>query len=479
MNWQAIATGALLALATAGAAEQKPNVLFIAVDDLRPELNCYGKTEVKSPNMDRLATEGVLFQRAYCNLPQCKASRASLLTGFRPESIGKAGQVNGAVLAKAVTLPRLFRKNGYTTVSMGKVYHMHDDDPDGWVRKYADTLGEKDGWFSGYQLQENRDLVKNYQRSKPNASPITEITDTPDEMTPDGIIARHAIEELRNFKKSGEPFFLATGFYRPHLPLTAPKKYWDMYDRSQIPLPADFRQPDDGIPRWDWDEVRRFGDCPKKGPMPEDKAREIIQGYHASVTFVDAQIGKVLDELHTLGLDKNTIVILFGDNGWNLGDHGRWSKMTSYEASARVAMMIKVPWISTHGETSALTELVDMYPTLCELCRLSPPDYLEGTSMVPLLSDPARPWKTAVFGCLYDANRTIRTDRYRLIEHPAGQLELYDHVTDPAEDHNLAADPELAGTLKELQTAMQAGWREAAKPRSAPVGPKQNDKTGS
>lgn len=479
MNWKAAAIGALFAVGTVGAAEQKPNVLFISVDDLRPELNCYGKTEVRSPNLDRLAADGLLFQRAYCNLPQCKASRASLLTGFRPESIGKAGQVNGDVLTKAVTLPQLFRTNGYTTVSMGKVYHMNNDDPAGWVRRYADTFGEQDGWNSGYQLPENGRLAKNYLHAKQPSAPITEITDTPDEATPDGLIAQHAIEELRNFKKSGEPFFLATGFYRPHLPLTAPKKYWDMYDRFKITLPADFQQPADGIPRWDWDEVRRFGDCPKQGPMPEEKAREIIQGYHASVSFVDAQIGRVLDELHSLGLDKNTVVILFGDNGWNLGDHGRWSKMTSYEASARVAMMVKVPWISGHGETFALTELVDIYPTLCELCRLSTPDYLEGTSMVPLLSDPKRPWKTAVFGCLYDANRTIRTDRYRLIEHPAGQLELYDHMDDPAEDHNLAKDPEHADKLRELQSALQAGWRAATKPCAEPVDPKRKQNSGS
>ena len=462
MNWKIIAAVALLAASLAGAAERRPNVLFIAVDDLRPELHCYGTPEVRSPNMDRLAAGGMLFRRTYCNLPQCKASRISVLTGFRPESTGKATQVNDALLAKAVTLPQLFRTNGYTTVTMGKIYHINNDDPAGWVRRYADTLGEHDGWCSGYQLPGNRALIKSYQRAKRPAAPITEITDTPDEATPDGLIARHAIEELRNFKKSGEPFFLATGFYRPHLPLTAPKKYWDLYDPAKITLPADFRQPDDGIPRWNWDEVRRFGDCPQQGPMPEDKAREIIQGYHASVTFVDAQIGKVLDELRALGLDTNTLVILWGDNGWNLGDHGRWSKLTSYEASTRVALMLKVPWIPSHGETAALTELVDIYPTLCELCRLPAPGGLEGNSLVPLLTEPQRPWKTAVFSCLYDANRTIRTDRYRLIEHPASQIELYDHVNDPAEDRNLAQDPAFAGTLKELQAALKAGWRAAA-----------------
>ena len=443
----------------------KPNVLFIVVDDLRPDFGCYGNRGVISPNMDRLAAEGLLFQRAYCQFPLCMPSRASVLSGFRPESINKTLRVTGRVPAKTVTLPQLFRNNGYTTVSIGKVYHENDDDPAGWVRRYTDTFGEGNGYCSGYQLEEDRALVQNYLHGKRPASPIAEITDTPDEKFPDGIIAQHAIEELRKFKQSGEPFFLAPGFYRPHMPETAPKKYWDMYDVSKITLPADFHQPDDGIPRYDWDEVRRYGDCPRSGPMPEAKAREIIRGYHASVTFVDTQVGKVLRELRRLGLDKNTIVLLWSDNGWNLGNHGRFSKETDYEPSAHITMMLKVPWLPGKQVTTALVELVDIYPTLAELCRLSAPDYLEGTSVVPLLADSQCPWKTAAFSCLFGAKaRTIRTDRYRLIEHPGGQLELYDHRNDPAEDKNLAANPAFAATLKELQAALQAGWY-AAKPR--------------
>jgi arylsulfatase A-like enzyme len=320
-------------------------------------------------------------------------------------------------------------------------------------------------------LEENRALVQNYLQGKRRqglaASSITEITDTPDEKTPDGIIARRAIEELRKFKETGEPFFLAAGFYRPHMPLTAPKKYWDMYDRAEIKLPADFRQPDDGIPRYDWDEVRRYGDCPWKGPMPEEKAKEIIHGYHASISFVDAQVGKVLDELCRLGLDKNTVVVLWSDNGWSLAEHGRFSKFTDYETSTHITLMFRVPWLPSQPATPALVELVDVYPTLADLCRLPAPGYLEGTSLVPLLADPKRPWKSAVFSCLFGTkSRTLRTDRYRLIEHPDGQIELYDHRTDPAEDHNLAKDPALAGTLRELQAALDTGWRAARPARS-------------
>ncbi|MFA6272829.1 MAG: sulfatase [Patescibacteria group bacterium] len=447
-------------------AANKPNVLFIAVDDLRPDFGCYGNTAVKSPNMDRLASEGLLFQRAYCQMALCMPSRASLLSGYRTENINYTGKVIGHVPKNTVTLPQLFRKSGYTTVSIGKVYHYNIDDPEGWVRRYTDTFYEHDGYCSGYQLPENINLLQNYftgKRMKGNlpASEITEITNTPDEKTPDGIIARRAIEELQKLKKTGEPFFLAAGFYRPHMPLTAPKKYWDMYDRTKIKLPADFLQPDDGIKRWDWEEVRRYGGTPLSGPMPEEKAKEIIHGYHASITFVDVQIGKVLDELQKLGLDKNTIVVLWSDNSWTLGEHGRWSKVKNYEIATRVTMMMKVPWLKAQKSTPALAELIDMYPTLAELCKLPAPGYLEGTSFVPLLTDPDRPWKTGAFSCLFTKARTIRTDRYRLIEHPDGQLELYDHANDPAEDLNLAKNPAHADTLKKLQEALNVGWRSA------------------
>jgi len=453
-----------------GVALGRPNVLFIAVDDLRPDFGCYGNTEVKSPNMDRLAAEGVLFQRAYCQFPLCMPSRASVLTGFRPESINRTHRVTGRVPTNTVTLPQLFRNHGYTTISIGKVYHENNDDPAGWVRRHTDTFASEgewcNGYCSGYQLETNRATVQNYLKGKHRqglpASAISEITDTPDEKTPDGIIAQRAIEELRKFKQTGEPFFLATGFYRPHMPLTAPKKYWDIYDRAAITLPANFRQPAGG-PRGDWDEVRRYGDCPLKGSMPEDKAKEIIHGYHASITFVDAQIGKVLDELRRLGLDTNTVIVLWSDNSWRLGEHGLWSKPANSEIPTRITLMVKAPWLPGRPPTKALVELVDIYPTLAELCRLPAPDYLEGTSVVPLLAGPKRPWKTAAFSTIGNKANTIRTDRHRLIVHPDGQIELYDHWTDPGEDNNLAKDAGHQDTVNALRSALEAGWQ-AARP---------------
>ncbi len=448
----------------------RPNVLFIAVDDLRPDFGCYGNVDVKSPNLDRLAREGLLFRNAYCQFALCMPSRSSLLSGYRPESIKKTGRVGGQVPANTVTLPQLFRNNGYVTVSAGKVYHENDDDPAAWVRRFTDTFVAEGRWCSGYcsgyQLESNRALVQNYLEGKRRqglpASSISEITDTPDESTPDGIVARRAIEELQKFKQSGEPFFLAAGFYRPHMPLTAPRKYWEMYPRESVRLPADFRMPGDGISRYDWDEVRRYGDCPWEGPMPEDKAREIVRGYRASVSFVDAQIGKVLDELRRLELDRNTVVVVWSDNGWSLGEHGLFSKYTNYETSTHVVLMFKAPWLPPQPATSALVELVDIYPTLAELCHLRAPEYVEGTSVVRLLSDPRCPWKTGAFSCLHDDHeRTIRTERYRLVEHPDGRLELYDHEADPAEDHNLAQDPRFSATIGQLQNSLNAGWREA------------------
>lgn len=450
----------------------RPNVLFLAVDDLNPMLGCYGNPLVKSPHLDGLAARSLLFRRAYCQTALCMPSRSSLLSGYRPETLrNQAGPLTGRAPAGTVSLPALFRRQGYTTVSIGKIYHYNNDDPEGWTRRYTDTFAAEGAWSSGYcsgyQLQANRDTVRNYlqgQRMKTGApaSAITEVTDTPDQQTPDGLIARLAVGELRRFRKSGESFFLAAGFYRPHMPLTAPKKYWDLYERAAFALPANFRQPDDGIPRGDWGEVRRYGDCPLSGPMPEDKAREIIHGYHASISFVDAQIGLVLEELRRLELDRSTVVVLWSDNGWHLGDHGRWSKPTNFESVTRITLLLAAPGMPGGHHTEALVELVDLYPTLCELCRLTPPAYLEGTSFVPLLREPDRPWKKAVFSCLTDYSTvSVRTPAFRFIQRSAGPNELYDLRRDPAEDRNLAQDPDAQAMVAEMQELLRAGWRGA------------------
>lgn len=463
----------LCAASVAAVEKDRPNVLFIAVDDLRPILGCHGHPMVKSPNMDRLAGEGLLFNRAYCQAALCMPSRSSLLSGYRPETLrNKAGPLMGKAPAGTVTLPRLFRDAGYTTVSVGKIYHYNDDDPEGWVRRHMDTFAESGqychGYCAGYQSTENLERLPNYFRPRrgPTAAlprPSTsECLERSDEECPDGVIARRAIEELREFAARGEPFFLAVGFYRPHMPWTAPKRYWDLYDREGVRLPVDFQGPDDGIPRGDWDEVRRYGDIPEQGQVSEAKAREMIHAYYASVSFVDAQIGKVLDELRRLGLERNTVILLWSDNGWNLGDHNRWSKPTNFETCARITMMLSVPGMPRKQKTDALVELIDIYPSLCDLCHIPAPGYLEGTSFAPLLLSPGRPWKSAAFTCLIDyATLSIRTDRFRLIRHARGQLELYDHDNDPGERSNLASDPSSQAVVQGLQKALSAGWRSA------------------
>lgn len=448
----------------------KPNILFIAVDDLRPELRCYDNKHIKSPNMDKLAQQGLLFRRAYCQTAVCMPSRVSVLSGYRPESFGFSGRFSSNRLPKGtVSLPQLFKGEGYTTVSIGKIYHHNNDDPKGWTIRHTDTFTEENmcnGYSSGYQLDSNLKVLKNYFKRisdanlpRPNSC---EISDTPDKVHPDGMIADRAIEELKQFKNNGKPFFLATGFYRPHLPFTPPKKYWDLYDRNNINLPPNSQPVINGITRNNWNELRRYGDIPKKGPVSEEKAKELLHGYYASVSFTDTQIGKVLAELKRLNLDKDTVIVLWGDHGWNLGEHGWWCKHINVETSTRTAMMISVPWMQKGKETQALVELVDIYPTLCEIAAIQPPPHLEGTSLIPLIENPERPWKKAVFSEIGGA-RTIRTDRYRLIKHRNNRFELFDHKNDPGEDVNVAEEPEYSAILGTLKIQLKEGWR-AARP---------------
>jgi arylsulfatase A-like enzyme len=446
--------------------QNQPNILFIAVDDLRPELGSYGHPMVKSPNMDALAAGGLLFENAYSQTAVCMPSRVSVLSGYRPESIGFSGKFSGNVAKKATSLPQLFKNEGYTTVSIGKIYHTNTDDPEGWTRRHKDTFTEGgmiDGYSSGYQLKSNLDILENIfekrpanlanDRPRPNSC---ERSDTPDEAHPDGIIALRAIEELRAFKRSGEPFFLATGFYRPHLPFTPPLKYWNLYDRDDIKLSPNNSPVQDGLTQYEWNELRRYGDIPVKGPVSDEKAKELIHGYYASVSFTDAQIGKVLAELKRLELDKNTVVILWGDHGWQLGDHGWWCKHTSHEVSNRTSMMISIPGKTNGTKTHALVELVDIYPSLCELANIDPPAYLEGRSFVPLIENPNSVWKEAAFSEIKGV-RGMRTERYRLLRHKDGEFELFDHEMDPGENINVAAHPEYAHVLKTLAEQMLIG----------------------
>jgi len=478
-----VLAASLTTAAPAAESPRKRNVLMIAVDDLRPELGCYGNRKIITPNFDRLAAGGLVFDRAYTQISVCMPSRVSLLSGIRPENLGRTGKLTGHLPAGAVSLPQYFKQNGYDTISVGKVYHHNDDDEAGWTKRYTVTFGEGhmcQGYASGYHLAGNLDVLPNYFKRLDPEKPLSrpdcyEIVDKPDGEYPDGKITAAVIDELGEHARSGKPFLLAAGYYRPHLPHTAPKKYWDLYRRDELDAADNPYPVQGGIGNTDWNELRRYGDIPNSGPVTDEKARQLIHGYYASVSFIDAQIGRLLDELQRLGLRDNTAIVLWGDHGWNLGEHGWWSKNTNYEISTRTAMMASVPGLTRGGTTAALVELVDVYPTVCELAGLPLFDYLEGTSFVPLLSDPGRPWKRAAFS-IWIGSRSMRTDRYRLtrydeaVSEPTlwqfpskGVFELFDHQTDPDENVNVADDPKYRRVLEELVEEMDAGY-EAARP---------------
>jgi iduronate 2-sulfatase len=473
----------------------RPNVLFIAIDDLRPDLGCYGVKDMHSPNIDKLAAGGMVFTQAYCQQAVCSPTRTSLLTGRRPDTTRVYDlQTHFRIhLPDVVTLPQYFKQNGYHTQSLGKVYHSGLDDPPSWsveswtpqaqVYHKPDSLKvvqERRARFRAegtlykdevISRDEKTGAVLKVKRSGKRAyGPAWEDPDVADNALADGMLADKAIETMRQVKD--KTFFLAVGFFKPHLPFVAPEKYFELYPAASIKLAANPFPPKNvpEIAMHNSAELRAYSDMPAVGPVNDAKALELVRAYHAATSFTDAQIGRVLDELDRLGLRQNTIVVLWGDHGWHLGEHGMWCKHSNFEVAARVPMIISAPNQKTAGRTTAaLSEFVDIYPTLCELAGLPLPQGLEGTSLVPVLNDPGRPWKTAAFS-QYPRGKvmghSIRTDRYRYTEwaepdkEPVG-LELYDHQADPAENVNLAGRPEQKELVAQLNRQLQAGWRGA------------------
>lgn len=439
---------------TLEAAEPRPNVLFIAVDDLRPQLACYGRREMVTPNLDRLAASGLLFERAYCMVPTCGASRASLMSGMRPKR-----QRFVSYTARAdkdaqgiVTLNTHFKQNGYHTISLGKVFHFPQDNVHGW----SEQPWRPDGVT--YANPEHAALAKKraQQRGRKGRGPAFESADVPDETYRDGRLARKAVADLKRLKQMDKPFFLAVGFFKPHLPFVAPKKYWDLYPHEDIRLPANYSVPVDAPKEaiHTSGELRAYADVPRKGPVSDEFARNLIHGYKACVSYTDAQVGLVLDTLTQLDLEKNTIVVLWDDHGWNLGEHTLWCKHCCFETSMQVPLLVRAPGIPGGRRTRGLTELIDIYPSLCELAGLPAPEHLQGTSFEPLLSDPDIPWKRSAIG-RFQAGDTIRTDRYRFSEYTArdgkflGNM-LYNHEDDPAETRNISKQPDEVPRAKKL-----------------------------
>lgn len=372
----------------------RPNVLFLIVDDLRPELGAYGASHIHSPNIDKLASRSVLFERAYVNYPVCGASRASFLTGLRPTQHrfnGYKARVSVDV-PNAVSLPMYFKENDYHTLSYGKVYHFADDDTLAWDEIWRPEYLNK-STFRDYQGQENLaliDTLENWTGPFKSALPY-ESEQLADSVYFDGRLAEKAIGKLRGFKKGDPPFFMALGFFKPHLPFNAPAKYWELYDSAEIDLPANYSRPK-GIPDeayHTFGELRHYQGIPPKGDLTDEMAKRLIHGYYASISYVDAQVGKVLKATEDLGFLDNTVIVLIGDHGWNLGDHKLWCKHCNFESSLHTPLIIKAP-DQKPGKVKSIVEFVDIYPSLLELAHLPQKEDLDGESVVPLLNGNAR-----------------------------------------------------------------------------------------
>jgi iduronate 2-sulfatase len=434
----------------------KYNVLFIAVDDLNTDLGAYGNKFVKSPNIDRLASRGVKFDRAYTQFPLCSPSRSSLLTGQRPD-VTKIYELQTHFrknLPDIVTLPQLFKNNKYYSARVGKIYHYGVpgqigtdglDDPISWDHKVNPRGRDKD----------EEALIKNLTPDRGLGSALAwRATEGNDEEQTDGKVASEAIKLLNEHKD--EPFFLAVGFYRPHSPYVAPKKYFDQYPLESIPLPKEVPNDLDDIP-----EAALFTK-PAHWGLGEPERREALRAYYATITFMDAQVGRVLDALDKLKLTDKTIIVLWSDHGYNVGQHGQWMKQSLFENSARVPLIISAPGLSKGKSSGRTVELLDIYPTLAELCGLDPGQKLQGESLIPLLKKPDAPWKKAAYTQVRRGEifgRSVRTERFRYTEWDEGRAgtELYDHQKDPGEFTNLAKDSNFIITVNEMSVLLRKG----------------------
>ncbi|VGO19209.1 sulfatase [Pontiella sulfatireligans] len=476
----------------------RPNILFIAVDDLKPMLGCYGDTDVLTPNIDTLAERGTVFLNNACQQSVCGPSRASLMTGTYTDTTKvydlktKMREANPDTLS----LPEYLRAKGYETTGTGKIYDPRCvdktfDEPS-WSqpfqqhpqqRYFAEGILKPTSGFHNPEVAKQNKELKAYLKKNnikkidkkayvqalleyPMVKPLTECIDLPDDAYDDGSFANCAIDQMEKLAKGGKPFFLAVGFKKPHLPFVAPKKYWDMYDRSKIKL-APFQQMPEGAPDYagqDCWELRGSYSGVAPGPIPAAQQLEMIHGYRACVSYTDSQIGKVLAKLDELGLADNTIIVLWGDHGWHLGDHGMFCKHTNYEQAVRSPLIFAAPTQKAKGtKTESPSEFVDIFPTLCELAGLPIPKSVEGKSLLPILEDPKAMVHEAALE-QYPRNNslmgyTLRDKRYRYVKWvkmdyyggersgPMVANELYDYEKDPLETANLAGNPEYKDVI--------------------------------
>jgi iduronate 2-sulfatase len=490
---------------------ERPNVLFISIDDLRPSLGVYGDSIAITPNIDQLAGEGMTFRQVFCQAAVCAPSRASLMTGLRPDStrVWHLGDQFRKINPATVTMPQYFSKFGYHTVNVGKIFHnyMPDsiswDEPDLRPAQYVrpEWLGRDGETFYISEAVNRSQAIKrdSLLQLRPvryadgwNTGPAWEAADVHDTLYYDGAQTELAKRTLSRLAKTDQPFYFGLGYFRPHLPFAAPKKYWDMYDRDQIPLAQNPNLPE-GAPLFamnsmyelrHYDGFNGIGHPTSTYRMSEDTARTLKHGYYASVSYIDALLGDLVDHMKKIGIYENTIIIVWGDHGWKLGDHNSWGKMTNYNIDLQVPMIVRYPNQANRGaQTFALTELVDIFPSLCELAGITIPDYMQGTSFVPLFDNPELPWKEAVFSQFHrrprvaaDGGRymgySINTFDYHYIEwhnwdDKTGtkgafvRAELYDRIKDPSETQNLAEMEDYREVINDLSEQLAGGWKAA------------------
>jgi iduronate 2-sulfatase len=457
-RWALIAAG-FAACGYAAEPTKKMNVLFIVADDMNCQIGCYGNPVVQTPNIDKLAARGVRFDRSYCNYPVCNASRTSFLSGRYPDTTGVFG--NGTEprvkLGKDFQfMPEYFKANGYFTAGIGKIAHGGFPKSIKW-----DVFAEPQQGVDEDNNPANR--PRRVRRAAPgDRTKEVEVpfgwaaTPNKDEEEPDGITARKIVKLMEQHKDG--PFFLAAGFHKPHVPHTAPKKYFDMYPVEKMPLPIEPTDHAKAIP-----VIAR---APKYFPdLNDTQKRSIIQHYYAATTFMDAQVGLLLDAMDRLNLWDNTVVVFLGDHGWHHGEHGGfWAKMSTMEESARAPLMMVAPGHKSNAVSPRMVEFVDVYPTLTELCKLPAAKGVEGTSFAPLLDMPEKPWKKAVFTVVSrkgGLGRCVRTEQFTYTEWPDGSTQLYDHTRDPHEFTNLAKDPAHTETVAGLKKVLKDGWKGA------------------
>jgi len=465
-----LAFGCICAVLSA-AETKKLNVLFIAVDDLRPEINASGSSLIKTPNLDRIAARGTTFERAYCQQAVCSPSRSSLMTGRRPDAtrVWDLETHFRQALPNAVTVAQHFKDHGYHSMGMGKIFHGGFDDTLSWSEPSQYPKAPAYVSETALKMQDDPANIDKKGRAR---GPAVESADVPDDTYTDGKVARLAAKTLGELKQKGRPFFLAVGMARPHLPFVAPKKYWDLYDPAKIYVPA-FQKLPAGAPAFvghNNSELKSYADIPDEGPITEALARRLRHGYYAATSYMDAQVGLVLDALEKEGLADNTLIVLWGDHGWQLGEHGLWHKHTNFEIAARAPLLISAPGQKAAGRKSAsLAEFIDIYPTLADLCGLPRPKDIEGVSLKPILDDAGAKVRPVAISQYPrgDAGKSlmgysIRDDRWRLTlwrdraDNTLHATELYDEVGDPHETVNVATKAEHAEVIARLSKFLPA-----------------------